>query len=269
MRRHGHGLSDRRGRQGGRGLLRRTRLCDLDGVAGDPILLVLTVQALVLDILRRVRPKDEFTPNPPSLLIVEEVGVLAGESPALVSFIRDAWKTMRKYGVTCVGVTNTVSDYADQAGPREIWNVSPNKIIMPQNPDAVRDMAVRIREGRNGLVPSIFHCDVLASLSIVKGEYSDALWMSPETQGTYSYLPTGYDYWCAASDPSELATIATLIRELDVRVPKPVLAAVVALARSYPSGIRAGGQVRMATGPEMSQLLDLALSTFSRGEEAS
>jgi|GEM_PF-2454674 len=244
-------------------------LCDLDGVAGDPILLVLTVQALVLDILRRVRPKDEFTPNPPSLLIVEEVGVLAGESPALVSFIRDAWKTMRKYGVTCVGVTNTVSDYADQAGPREIWNVSPNKIIMPQNPDAVRDMAVRIREGRNGLVPSIFHCDVLASLSIVKGEYSDALWMSPETQGTYSYLPTGYDYWCAASDPSELATIATLIRELDVRVPKPVLAAVVALARSYPSGIRAGGQVRMATGPEMSQLLDLALSTFSRGEEAS
>lgn len=244
-------------------------LCDLDGVAGDPILLVLTVQALVLDILRRVRPKDEFTPNPPSLLIVEEVGVLAGESPALVSFIRDAWKTMRKYGVTCVGVTNSVSDFAEQAGPREIWSVSPNKIIMPQNPEAVRDMAIRIREGRNGLVPTEYHCDVLASLSIVKGEYSDGLWMSPETQGTYSYLPTGYDYWCAASDPSELATVARVVRALDGRVKKPVLAAVIALARLFPSGIREAGAVRVANEDEFARVVAAAVEFAPCEEEAS
>lgn len=243
-------------------------LCDLDGVAGDPILQVLTVQALVLDILRRVRPKDEFTPNPPSLLIVEEVGVLAGESPALVTFIRDAWKTMRKYGVTCVGVTNSVTDFAEQAGPREIWNVSPNKIVMPQNPEAVRDMVIRIREGRNGLVPSEFHCEVLASLSIVKGEYSDGLWMSPETQGTYSYIPTGYDYWCAASDPSELATVARVVRELDGRVRRPVLAAVIALARLFPSGIREAGLVRLASEGELARAV-LAALEFAPGEEAS
>ena len=244
-------------------------LCDLDGVAGDPILLVLTVQALVLDILRRVRPKDEFTPNPPSLLIVEEVGVLAGESPALVSFIRDAWKTMRKYNVTCVGVTNSVDDFAEKPGPREIWSVSPNKIIMPQNPEAVRDMAIRIREGRNGLVPTEYHCDVLASLAIVKGEYSDGLWMSPETQGTYSYLPTGYDYWCAASDPSELATVARVVRELEGRVKKPVLATVIALARLFPSGIRDAGAVRVASEGELSRIVATALESAPSEEAAS
>ncbi len=98
-------------------------LCDLDGVASDPILMVLTVQAVILEIARLVRPKDGENPEP-SLLIIEEVGVLAGESPALVAFIRDAWKTLRKFGVTCVGLTNEVSDYTSKPGPQEIWNVS-------------------------------------------------------------------------------------------------------------------------------------------------
>jgi hypothetical protein len=130
-------------------------------------------------------------------------------------------------------------------------------------------MAIRIREGRNGLVPTKYHCDVLASLAIVKGEYSDGLWMSPETQGTYSYLPTGYDYWCAASDPSELATVARVVRELEGRVKKPVLATVIALARLFPSGIRDAGAVRVASEGELSCIVAAALEFAPREEVAS
>jgi hypothetical protein len=225
-------------------------LCDLDGVSNDPILMVLTVQAVILDILRLVRPRSGVAANPPSLLLIEEVGVLAGESEAIVSFIRDAWKTLRKYDVTCIGVTNTVTDYADHAGPREIWNNSSNKVILPQNITAVMDMETRLREGRNGLVPSLSHCEVLRSLVISKGEFADGLWLSDRTEGTFTYVPTGFDYWCAASNPVELDTITAVERSLVGVSIRPLAAAIETLALLYPGGVRADRNVRPLTSAE-------------------
>lgn len=225
-------------------------LCDLDGVSSDPILMVLTVQAVILDILRLVRPKAGESYNPPSLLLIEEVGVLAGESAAIVSFIRDAWKTMRKYDVTCVGVTNTVTDYADSPGPGEIWRNSTNKVILPQNITAVMDMETRLKEGRNGLVPSLSHCAVLKSLVISKGEFSDGMWLSDGAEGTFTYVPTGFDYWCAASNPIEIETITAIERELAGVSIKPLAAAIETLALLYPGGVRANRNVRTLTPEE-------------------
>ena len=225
-------------------------LCDLDGVSGDPVLLVLTAQAVILEILRLVKPKldanCDVIPNPPSLLIIEEVGVLASESPALVSFIRDAWKTMRKYEVTCVGVTNEVADYTEKAGPKEIWNVSPNKLILTQNSSAISEMETKIQEGKNGLVPSLYHCELLRSLKVQKGEFSEALWMGESSQGTYVYIPTGFDYWCAASSPSEVSTLrklASVIREHSPDVADPFFSAVSMLAEECPRGVRVGNEL--------------------------
>jgi hypothetical protein len=237
-------------------------LCDLDGVSGDPVLLVLTAQAVILEILRLVKPKidanGDVIPNPPSLLIIEEVGVLASESPALVSFIRDAWKTMRKYEVTCVGVTNEVADYTEKAGPKEIWNVSPNKLILTQNSSAISEMETKIQEGKNGLVPSLYHCELLRSLKMQKGEFSEALWMGESAQGTYVYIPTGFDYWCAASNPIEMATIrklAAAIREKSTECSDPFFLAVSMLAKAYPNGVRQNGELRELTSAEMSFLV--------------
>jgi hypothetical protein len=238
-------------------------LCDLDGVAGDPVLLVLTVQAVVLDILRLVRPALDGTPNPPSLLIIEEVGVLSSESPALVTFIRDAWKTMRKFGVTCVGVTNEVADYTDKPGPKEIWNVSPNKLILTQNTDAISAMETRIREGKNGLVPTLYHCELLKSLKMVKGAFADAFWMGENTQGSFVYVPTGFDTWCAASDPIELATLKQVAAEIGQNFKNPMFQAVSALASLFPQGVRGSGGIRSLTEQEKKQVVDLALTSFT------
>jgi hypothetical protein len=236
-------------------------LCDLDGVSGDPVLSVLTVQAVILEILRLVQPADDGTPNPPSLLVIEEVGVLASESPALVSFIRDAWKTMRKFGVTCVGVTNEVTDYTDKAGPKEIWNVSPNKLILTQNSSSIAEMETRIQEGKNGLVPSLYVCDVLRSLKMQKGEFAEAFWMGESTQGTYIYIPTGFDYWCAASDPIELATLKNLAQAISSNLSnasqysKPMFSAVSLLAEYFPKGIREKGELRSLSPSEIDELV--------------
>ena len=224
-------------------------LCDLDGVASDPILIVLTVQAVILEIARLVRPKPGENPEP-SLLIIEEVGVLAGESPALVSFIRDAWKTLRKFGVTCVGLTNEVSDFTSKPGPQEIWNVSPNKILLKQSTSTVNTMRQAILEGKNGLVRSGFECDLLDSLEMVKGAFADGLWMGDSGVGTYVYAPTGFDYWCAASDPIELATVASVAGALRSHTSRPMFHAVAALAMAFPSGVRSGKETRSLTPEE-------------------
>ncbi|MEY3903807.1 MAG: hypothetical protein RL189_3113 [Pseudomonadota bacterium] len=233
-------------------------LCDLDGVSGDPVLLVLTVQAIILEILRLVKPASDGAPNPPSLLIIEEVGVLASESPALVSFIRDAWKTMRKFGVTCVGVTNEVSDYRDKAGPKEIWNVSPNKLILTQNASAIAEMESRLAEGKNGLVPSLYVCEILRSLKMQKGEYAEAFWMGESAQGTYVYVPTGFDYWCAASDPIELSTLknlSSLVHEREPECLNPTFKAICLLAESFPRGVREKGELRALHSSEREALI--------------
>ena len=238
-------------------------LCDLDGVSGDPVLLVLTVQAIILEILRLVKPASDGIPSPPSLLIIEEVGVLASESPALVSFIRDAWKTMRKFGVTCVGVTNEVSDYTDKAGPKEIWNVSPNKLILTQNPSAIAEMESRIAEGKNGLVPNLYVCEILRSLKMQKGEYAEAFWMGESAQGTYVYVPTGFDYWCAASDPIELAIVRTLAAQMREREPScvnPTFRVICSLAESFPKGVRERGELRALTASEIEELINKIVS---------
>lgn len=245
-------------------------LCDLDGVSGDPVLQVLTTQVLILEILRLVKPKCDaqgnVIPNPPSLLILEEVGVLASESPALVSFIRDAWKTMRKYDVTCVGVTNEVSDYTEKPGPKEVWNVSPNKLILTQNSSAIGEMETKIKEGKNGLVPSLYHCEILRSLKMQKGEFSEALWMGDTTQGTYVYIPTGFDYWCAASNPIELVTLRRVTEAFgkrSIECVNPYFKAVSLLAQNFPQGIRSShGELKELSEEELCELVsqDVALS---------
>jgi hypothetical protein len=228
-------------------------LCDLDGVSTDPVMRILAVQTFILEILRLVRPKDENTPLLPSLLIVEEVGVLAGESPELVEFVRDAWKTMRKFGVTCVGLTNTVADYADLPGAKEIWAVSPHKIILKQDASALSDMRTRIREGRNGLVKDLSYVDVLDGLEMKKGRFADAFWISDLASGTFSYAPTGFDYWCAASNPTELSTVVLLERKFAERgEKKPVFEALKTLATHAPFGLLDGQkEARLPTEEEI------------------
>lgn len=209
-------------------------LYDIDAVASHPLLSTLTTQMILSEILRQIcRPENKGRPG---MLVIEEAGVLAGSSPEIVAFIQDAWKTFRKLGIICVGLTNEVDDYRVKPGPREIWNISPNKVILKM---LAKDLEkAGSREGEHApLIDDAHLINLIGSLTKKDGVYSQGLFLSDETKGTFVYSPTGYDYWCAASKPIEVATVYR-IADAFQKEEKPFFEAVSWLAQNFPGGVR-------------------------------
>jgi hypothetical protein len=230
-------------------------LFDIDAVGGNPILSTLTSQMILAEILRQVRRPENR--GRPGLLVIEEAGVLAGGSPELVAFIQDAWKTFRKLGFSCIGLTNEVDDYLRKPGPREIWNISPNKVILKMSE---KDLEKAVYKDANSDAPALisdpYTGRVLGSLVKRDGEFSQGLWISEETRGTFIYAPTGYDYWCAASKPVEVEAVCKLSSMLAENAEKPFFTAVTLLARSFPRGVRQkNGALRELSAGEMRDMI--------------
>jgi hypothetical protein len=96
-----------------------------------------------------------------------------------------------------------------------------------------------------------------------KGEFAEALWMGDGAQGTYVYIPTGFDYWCAASDPidlSNLRKLAHLLADKDPESPSPMFGAVSLLAETFPSGVRKQGELRELSDYELAFLVRTRVS---------
>ncbi len=233
-------------------------LIDLDGVAEDPILCTLTAQICISDILRQVKRKENVGRT--GRLIVEEAGVLGSRNPELVGFVQTAWKTFRKLNYTCIGLTNEVDDYRLKDAPRTIWQISPTKVILPMSPDERAKAASEDRvTGVPRLIGSDHHVELIASLRKRDGVYSQGLWIG-DTVGTFTYAPTGYDYWLAASKPEEVTTVDRLAAAIGGA--HPYWEAVSWLARHKPFGFRTEDRrVRPMTDAEIAEAVaDLQLS---------
>ena len=190
-------------------------------------------QKILAEILRQIRRPENR--GRPGMLVIEEAGVLSEGSPELVSFIQSAWKTFRKLGFSCVGLTNEVDDYVRKAGPREIWNVSPNKIILKMtDKDLQKALVGNPEAGQAPLIEEAHLGKLIASLKKEDGEYSQGLWWSDEAKGTFMFMPTGFDYWCAASKPIEVATVYEVWR---AQGEASYFAAVAWLAKNFPRGV--------------------------------
>lgn len=223
-------------------------LYDLDAVSSNPVLSTITSQMILSEIIRQVRKPENI--GRPGLLVIEEVGVLAAGSKELVAFIQDAWKTFRKLGICCIGLTNEVDDYLLKNGPREIWNVSTNKIFLKMSEKDL-DKAVL---GEAPLVTDQTIGQVLRTLVKKDGEFSQGLWWSDTAKGTFIYAPTGYDYWCAASKPMEVRTVYKVAERLSF-MSQPFFEAVRYLSHKYPSGIRnQDGSLRELSPDELKEV---------------
>lgn len=222
-------------------------LFDIDFVSSHPILSTLTTQMILSEILRQIRRPENIGKT--GMLVIEEVGVLAQGSPELTQFIQDAWKTFRKLGFCCMGLTNEVDDYVKKAGAREIWNVSPNKILLKMTG---KDLQKALHGEVN--YPPLFEDklvgNLLSSLKKEDGKYSQGFWWSEETKGSFIYIPTCYDYWCAASKPIEVNVVYEVAKCFSGHK-KPFFEAVNWLAEWFPFGIRdENGTLRKLTEEE-------------------
>lgn len=227
-------------------------LYDIDFVSNHPVLSTITTQIILSELLRQIRRPENM--GRPGMLIIEEVGVLAQGSPELVRFIQDAWKTFRKLGFCCVGLTNEVDDYVKKAGAREIWNVSANKIVLKM---ASKDLQKAILD-ESGF-PPLFNDklvgDIISSLKKEDGKYAQGFWWSDETRGSFVYIPTGFDYWCSASKSIEVNTVYEVANALSHKR-KPFFEAICFLAEKFPNGVRTiDGSLRNLTKDELDEVI--------------
>lgn len=178
-------------------------LYDLERVAGDPVLATLSMVCCIAEILRHIRRPENRGRK--GMLVVDEAGVLAANSAELERFIKDAWKTFRKLGYICAGLTNEVDDFREKAGPRTMWANSPNKVILRLSSTEAEKLGLADESrGIPRLVSDPHLQKLAASLRMSPGVYSQGLWIAEGASGTWLYEPTGYDYWLAASRPEEV-----------------------------------------------------------------
>lgn len=226
-------------------------LFDIDGVANDKVLSTLTVLIIIAEIVRQVkRPENKGRLG---TITIEEAGVIGSSSTELISFIELLWKVFRKLGYTCIGLTNDSRDYKYKAAPRTIWRMSPNKVVLRMLSQDIEE-ALTTSNGEPALFSDPMLHSVLPSLHKKDGVYSQAIWISDETQGTFTFSPTGYDYWLAASKPEEVETVKRLAKLLDGDI-YPFFRAVSLLAEKHPFGFRnSANEIYMPNDDELAVL---------------
>ena len=219
------------------------------GSIEDPVVRSLTLFICVAEVVRQVmRPENR---GKPGVMLVDEAGVLLSQEGEagreLVAFVKTAWKTFRKLGVACIGSTNEPADYSEKAGPRTIWANSPNKVFLRLKPDDLRLARLgNVAEGRPPLIDDELLGELAVSLRKVDGVYSQGLWVSDEDRGTFTYIPSGYDYWLAASKPIEVANFLAVSATLGARE------GLHWLAEHHPGGVRTeDGVVRALLSDEV------------------
>ena len=176
---------------------------DLSGVKTDELLCPLTAIICLSEILRNIRKKENIFV--PGIIVVDELGII-GNIPAVAAFIQDAWATFRKLRQMCIGITNDVDHYQVRPACKTVWNISPNKYILHMPAEQISKAITD--------APKLFEADVgniVSSLRKLDGAFSQGLIMSDHGCGTFMYVPTGFDYWLAVSQPIEKSNLLEIL----------------------------------------------------------
>ena len=180
-------------------------LYDLDGVGNDPLMKMLATQICISDIIRIIKHKNNIGKK--GVFVIDEAGFLLSseKNEELVSFVEEAWVTFRKLNIICLGIANRISDYKTKSACKTIWNVSPNKFILPMISSEVQE--ARKSEGKEKPLFTEEDEEIVRSLTKMDGKYSQIYFKSEEFEsGTFNFVPTGHDFWLAVSKKEDLKT---------------------------------------------------------------
>ncbi len=210
---------------------------NLDGVLEDKILGPLTSQIIICEIMRQIKRKENKGKT--GEIVIEEAGVIGSSSQNIAQFIIKAWKTFRKRGFSCVGISNEVSDFSVKLASAAMWNTSSNKVILCSSPEEINSATKGTKVGNTEVPPIVtdrFYGEVIRSLKKIPGEYSQAFWMSQEATGTFHYAPNGFSYWLAANNEQEKESFKKVLNYFS-KYPDKNKRALFFLAEHFPFGV--------------------------------
>lgn len=228
-------------------------LIDNGQISNDPVLSTITSLIMVTEIQRQI--DSPLNAGRKGIFLIEEAGQnLKGDSPELVEFVKKAFATFRKKEVVCKVVTND-PEHFNLPALKSARAISGNEVILPMDPDAVTLM--KNMYGGTGMFREPFYYDLIGSLLKKNGEYSEILYLGESFKGTFTYTPTGYDYWLAANKEADSYNI-----DLVAKAFGSFQKAVKFLAENYPAGVRKNDLLTKLTEKDIQS--HVSIRTFER-----
>ncbi|MBF0594608.1 MAG: TraC family protein [Candidatus Omnitrophica bacterium] len=158
-------------------------------------------------------------------LIIDEAWQLLKMSNT-ADFIANAFKTFRKYRCSAVAITQEAADLLQQKAGGAVMANTANKIFLKQDPSLIESFKIELSLSEE-------MAQLLRSLNTVKGQYSEALAITPSSSGVIRLLSDPFLYWAANSEPKNNEYLNTVREKLG----GDLLAALKQCAKEYPYGI--------------------------------
>ncbi|MBI2601898.1 MAG: hypothetical protein HYW48_02480 [Deltaproteobacteria bacterium] len=186
---------------------------DLDGLESDLLLQGAISQAILGQVMARMRKVSRE--GRWGILLMEEIGVLGDSIAGLAQFVADAWKTMAKLGVVCIGVTNDVEDYLRKPAAKAIWNNSPNKIYLRMTSDQIRTLVSSNEHGPAVVGGQL--AELLPFLKTIPGEKADFIVSAEDRLYPLVFRPDNKSYWLGTSRHEDVLKLRDLAERVGIR----------------------------------------------------
>ena len=138
--------------------------------------------------------------------------------PAVVYFVRLAYKTWRKHKASIGTITQSITDYLKNDDLRDILDQTAHKFFLRQTPEAISRFQ---KESEVVLQP--FEYELLKTVRTVKGKYSEIFFITPFGNGLGRLVVDRYLYWIYTTEASEVAIREEKIRKNNGDIKKAIM----------------------------------------------
>lgn len=202
---------------------KRFTVFELNSLSGYPDLQAVVLLNVMFFITQFVGQHDMRKER--KYLLIDEAWQLL-KTTNTAEFIANAFKTFRKYRCSAVAITQEVFDLLRQECGMALLANSANKIFLKQE----ISMIERIQKELN---LSLEIKEILKSIKIVKGQYSEALVLTSTSSGVLQLYPDPFLYWASTSDAKENDFLDECCRHKQ----QSLLESIIACAKEFPHGL--------------------------------
>ena len=194
---------------------------DLKGLESYPELQAVSL-LMITDLVWRVVQKDRAKMK---FLVFDECWrLLEGEG---ASFISETFRTFRKYYASCIGISQTMDDFArSSVAPALLANSSVKWVLRQKGSD--KESLAQILDLNDAEI------SLISSLRQSRGDYSEAFLICEDNRAVVQIDCTPIEYWLATTDPRDLAKME---EEAKKQTDLPQLELLKKLAKEFPRGV--------------------------------